>query len=95
MTEYDGKHIHNPCIPLYRLDYKKPYKRHGRYFYRPYRNYYDAGGKDVETWDVMVAVGYAKAGKEDKHGGRMYWLTKEGLDWIGKKLGIHIWDEEE
>ena len=30
------------------LDHKKPYKRHGRYFYRPYRNYYDAGGKDVE-----------------------------------------------
>lgn len=30
------------------LDHNKPYKRHGRYFYRPYRNHYDAGGKDVK-----------------------------------------------
>lgn len=36
------------------LDHKKPYKRHGRYFYRPYRNYYDASIKDCEIWDVMV-----------------------------------------
>lgn len=49
----------------------------------------------METWDVMVAAGYAKAGKEDKHGGRMYWLTREGLDWLGEKLGIRILDEEE
>lgn len=27
------------------LDYNKPYKRHGRYFYRPYRNYKDAEQK--------------------------------------------------
>lgn len=51
------------------LDHKKPYKRHGRYFYRPYRNYYDAGGKDVEIWDVMVSAGYAKAGRKDRYGG--------------------------
>lgn len=54
------------------LDYKSPYKRNGRYFYRPYRNYYDAGGNDVEIWDVMVGAGYAEAGKEDRYGGRMY-----------------------
>ena len=77
------------------LDHKKPYKRHGRYFYRPYRNYYDAGGKDVEIWDTMVSVGYAAAGKKDRDGGCMYWLTREGLDWLGEKLGIQILDEEE
>ena len=74
------------------LDYKKPYKRHGRYFYRPYRNYYGAGGKDVEIWDVMVGAGYAEAGKEDRYGGRMYWLTREGLAWLGNILGIYIYD---
>lgn len=77
------------------LDHKKPYKRHGRYFYRPYRNHYDAGGKDVEIWDMMVSAGYAEAGRKDRYGGRMYWLTRAGLDWLGEKLGIHIWDEEE
>lgn len=43
----------------------------------------------------MVATGYAKAGKKDRYGGRMYWLTRAGLDWLGEKLGIQIWDEEE
>lgn len=77
------------------LDHKKPCKWHGRYFYRPYRNYYDAGGKDVEIWDTMVSAGYAKTGRKDRYGGRMYWLTREGLDWLGEKLGIQIWDEED
>lgn len=49
----------------------------------------------MDTWDVMVSAGYAKAGKKDRYGGRMYWLTREGLDWLGGKLGIHIYDEEE
>lgn len=77
------------------LDHKKPYKRHGKLFYRPYRNYYDASPKDCEAWDLMVDAGVAKAGKKDRYGGRMYWLTREGLDWLGEKLGITIYDEEE
>lgn len=77
------------------LDRKKPYKRHGRYFYRPYRNYYAANKRGCEVWDTMVEAGYAKAGEKNSHGGRMYWLTREGLDRIGEKLGIQIWDEEE
>ena len=77
------------------LDHKKPYKRHGRYFYRPYRNYYDASIKDCEIWDVMVNAGYAEAGRKDRYGGRLYWMTRAGLDWLGEKLGIVIHDEEE
>lgn len=92
MTENIYITLASHCIGL---DYRKPYKRHGRYFYRPYRNYYAAGRKDVELWDVMVAAGYAEKGKENSHGGRMYWLTREGLDWLGEKLGIRILDEEE
>lgn len=72
------------------LDYKKPYKRHGRYFYRPYRNYYDASVKDCETWDLLVQAGYAEAGRKDGYGGRMYWLSKVGLDALGEYLGIKI-----
>ena len=51
------------------LDHKKPYKRHGKLFYRPYRNYYDASIKDCEVWDLMVKAGYAKAGRKDRRGG--------------------------
>lgn len=77
------------------LDNHKPYKRHGRLFYKPYRNhYYTTSLKDCETWDVLVTNGYAKAGRKDRYGGRMYWLTRKGLDWLGEKLGVHIYDEE-
>lgn len=77
------------------LDHKKPYKRHGKLFYRPYRNYYDASPKDCETWELMCDEGYAVRGIKDRYGGRMYWLTRKGLDWLGEKLGIKIYDEEE
>ena len=77
------------------LDNKKPYKRHGKYFYRPYRNYYDASPKDCETWELMCDAGYADRGRKDRYGGRMYWLTRKGLDWLGEKLGIKIYDEED
>lgn len=77
------------------LDHKEPYKRHGRYFYKPYRNYYDASEENSKVWDSMVADGFAKAGKKDRHGGRMYWLTRKGLDWLGEQLGIVIHNEDE
>lgn len=77
------------------LDNKKPYKRHGKLFYRPYRNYYDASMGDCKVWDSLVEKGYAKAGKKDRYGGRMYWLTRKGLDWLGEQLRIVIHDEED
>ena len=43
----------------------------------------------------MVAAGYAEAGEKDKYGGRIYKMTREGLTWLGKKLGIVIHDVEE
>lgn len=77
------------------LDRKKPYKRHGKLFYKPYRNYYSTSKQGREVWDAMVAAGYAGAGEENRYGGRIYWLTRDGLDWLGQKLGIKIWDEED
>lgn len=77
------------------LDYRKAYKRHGKYFYKPYRNYYDASPNDCKIWDEMVNKGLAKASKKDRYGGRMYWLTRKGLDWLGEKLEVKIYDEED
>lgn len=91
--------MHNKYVEMAKhcigLDYEKPYKRHGRLFYTPYRNHYDANPKDCKTWELMCDAGYAERGREDGHGGRMYWLTREGLDWLGKQLEIYIWDKEE
>lgn len=77
------------------LDRKKAYKRHGRLFYKPYRNYYNAGKADVDTWTRLWELGYAEKGKKNRHGGCMFWLTRKGLDWLGNELGIYIHNEEE
>lgn len=89
----------NQCVVLARhaigLDHKKPYKRHGKLFYRPYRNCYAASPKDCKTWELMCDAGYADRGRENIYGGRIYWLTRKGLDWLGEKLSIKIYDEED
>ncbi len=74
------------------LDRKKPYIRHGKKFYKPYRNFY-ATGKNYEGWEMMVSAGYAKKGEQNQHEGYIFYMTREGLDWLGKQLEIHIYDE--
>lgn len=35
------------------LDYQKPYTRHGKKFYKPYRNYFGAAANDTEWENLM------------------------------------------
>lgn len=88
-NEYIEKAKH--CIGF---GHRKPYTRHGKQFYRPYRNYYSTGCED-ENWDVMVLAGYATRGEQNSHGGYTFCLTRLGLDWLGKELGVTIHDEED
>ena len=78
------------------LDRKKPYTRHGKKFYRPYRNYFATGkGRDLNDWETMKSAGYADKWEQNQNGGYTFYLTREGLDWLGEQLGIHIYDEED
>lgn len=74
------------------LDQKKPYIRHGKKFYKPYRNYYEAGGQDIIIWLSLCELGYVKKYRNETH---TFYLTRRGLDWLGKELGIYIYNEEE
>ena len=42
----------------------------------------------------MELAGYAKSSKPES-GRFMFWLTRNGLDWLGEKLGMKIYDEED
>lgn len=77
------------------LDYKKPYIRHGKKFYRPYRNYFYSG-RNFNDLEEMVSSGYMSRNKEKNQvGGYTYWMTRAGLDWLGEQLGMHIYDEDD
>lgn len=43
----------------------------------------------------MEAVGYAERGDQNQHGGYTFFMTRAGLDWLGQKLDIHIYDESD
>ena len=72
---------------------RRLYTRHGKKFYKPYRNYFCGKDKDL---DALVEAGYMERMEEISHGEKSftYWFNREGLDWLGKQLGIHIYDEE-
>lgn len=82
------------------LDHKRPYMRHGKTFYRPYRNYFSTHDKshDYTVWKGLCENGYAKCSPgrtAGNHNPCTFWLTRAGLDWLGETLGIIIYDEEE
>lgn len=76
------------------LGNKNPYKRHGKLFYAPYRNYFVTSSEsdDYVNWEKLVSHGYAKVSCRDGH--YTFWLTRSGLDWLGEQLEIKIYDEE-
>lgn len=77
------------------LDYKRPYIRHGRKFYKPYRNYYDTF-TDNRAWLKLESLGYARSyGLKVIDGCEhiSFKLTRKGLDWLGNVLDIKIYDE--
>ena len=70
-------------------DYRhKPYRRHGKKYYRPYRNYFY--GNDEEL-DSLVEAGYMDFIDGEK--GKTYYFNRLGIDWLGEQIGVIIHDE--
>ena len=90
-TSYDKNAAH-----AIGMDRRDPYIRHGKMFYKPYRNgyYTHPGCSDWKCWMVMVNAGYAKREGKPGSGGSCFHLTRAGLDWLGKQLNMYIHDEE-
>lgn len=91
-------HIKVQCIELAQhaigLNHKRPYTRHGKRFYKPYRNYFSTL-LPCESWEMMVLDGYAAMHKCERNGlpAATFWLTRKGLDWLGSQLGMYIYNE--
>ena len=78
------------CKHMIGLDYSNPYHRHGKAFYKPYRNYFEApitGDKTLDRLPSFVIT------KEISDISIWYTLTSEGLQWLGRQLHITIKQE--
>lgn len=71
------------------MDDRKPYTRHGRKFFRPYRNTW--AGRDNEL-DKLVDLGLMCASNDQDDERYYYWFNRRGLDWLGDQLGVKIYD---
>lgn len=71
------------------MDYHDPYRRHGRRFYKPYRNFFACGDSNDYVWSILKDIGYAA---ERKPG--YFKLTPSGLRWLGNCLNVKIYEEE-
>ena len=55
-------------------DPKRVYWRHGKKYYKPWRNHFCAGGSDLEVWDGLKKQGFAESGTVKKVN---FWLLKK------------------
>lgn len=69
---------------------RRLYTRHGKKYYKPYRNYFCGSDKDL---DKLVEAGYMDY-REDEGKDRTYWFNRCGLDWLGEQISVIIRDEE-
>lgn len=80
------------CKHMVGLDYQKPYHRHGKAFYRPYRNYFADGIPGNRLLNKLPHWIITKS-QSEKH--VYYKLTADGLKWLGRQLGITIKEERD
>ena len=78
------------CKHMLGMDNRKTYKRHGREYYRPYRNYW-CGEEPALEWFSKMGL----AEKEQEEGKLpYYYLTRQGMDWLERRISVVIREEE-
>lgn len=100
--EQDGKivticterQIITHCIGLDYSPHHEPYTRNGRQYYKPYRNHFCTYSDD-KLWNLLCDNGLALHDRIGRDGTTNFWLTRKGLDWLGRRLNIKIHDEED
>ena len=87
LSENELKRAIELCKHMIGLDYSNPYHRHGKAFYKPYRNYFEAPTTGDKTLDRLPSFVITK---EISDISIWYTLTSEGLQWLGRQLHITI-----
>lgn len=56
--------------------------------YEPYRNYYNTGPGDIDSWEQLVSIGFAEKGAEN-----WYSVTDDGRYFLRLVTGVEILQE--
>ena len=87
LTPEELERVLEICQHMVGLDYKRPYHRHGKAFYRAYRNYY---GDTPEGNRIVDKLPQELFRVHRNERGTTYYLTQTGLDWLGRQLHMKI-----
>jgi hypothetical protein len=87
LTENEFQQAIKLCKHMIGLDCKKPYHRHGKAFYRSYRNYFCAPICGDIFLDKLPSFIIEKKISEKSV---WYKLTSEGISWLSRQLKITI-----
>ena len=87
MTAEELERVIEICKHMVGLDYERPYHRHGKAFYRAYRNYYADVHEGNRVLDKLPECLFTVHRDER---GATYHLTRTGLEWLGRQLHITI-----
>ncbi len=72
----------------------KPYKRHGKLFYKPYRNHWAGFNDRLEYFSGTL--GLCRKYEPKLTGGMpFYCLTRRGLNFLGRHINVTIHDNED
>lgn len=73
----------------------KVYHRHGKAFFKAYRNGWGNGKRSREDFDYMChdTFGYMRKYVDDA-GSVTYHLSEAGLKWLGRQIGVTIREED-
>lgn len=97
MEKLTNYHIHlmRHCIGM-DFGQKKPYKRHGKLFFKPHRNYFCIGFRcdGYKEWCDIKEAGLAidKFRNSDPEGATFH-LNSKGMEWLGNRLGVTIYTD--
>lgn len=75
------------CEHMVGLDYERPYHRHGKAFYRAYRNFYEDVPEGNRLLDKLPEC-ILTVHRDER--GATYHLTPTGLAWLGRRIGVVI-----
>lgn len=80
------------CKHMIGFHERKVYHRHGKAFYKAYRNYWC--GTPREDFELMCKSAFELMEYRDSKEYRYYYLTDRGLKWLGGRLRVNIKEED-